>query len=373
MHFLKRRAQVLTLALGCAWLGEPSLLRASALDDLINAAGHGLPNVPDVPPPERVDGPDTDDSGYDYAEEERQRQAQAEAERQAQAERERREQEERERQRAEQARLEEERQRLERERLAREEQERVRREAEARRVRLRQQAAAARQHWVGEDERNRAAFDDVFNDSGTAAAAAGDPNVVDLSSARTLAPSLLRGQRAPGPSLRTKPPPLPAPEFTVSSALSPPEPTVLPFWRPDWERKLADMGFAYASLYLKAKIDGLGSIPEMLKDSLDLRKKLARRFTDHVETVFATAQLATNPDADLGALSDRAERQFRAFAAAVDEDARNGIRDTIATTGGGALGEGTEAAEYGVAAGREHLQDLQELKKWGDENPSRRP
>ncbi len=367
MHPMKRRAQVLVLALGCALAGGQVLLGGSALDDLINAGGRGLPNVPDVPPPERVDGPDTDDSDRAEAEAERQREAQAEAERRAQAERERREQAERERQRLEQERLEQERQRLERERLAREEQERLRREAEARRQRLRQQAADARQHWVGEDERNRAAFDDVFGNSTTAGG--GDPNVVDLSTAHSLTPSLLRGQRTAGPTLRTKPPPLPPAEFTIPAGAEAPEPRVLPFWRPDWERKLTDMGFAYASMYLKSKIDGLGSIPEMLKDSLDLRKKLGRRFTDHIENVFAAAQLATDPDANLGALSDRTERQFRSFAAAVDEDARNGIRDTIATTGGGSLGEGAEAAEFGVAAGREHLQDLQELKKWAEENP----
>lgn len=364
---MKQRAPVLALALGFALLGGPPQLQATALDDLINAAGQGLPNVPDASPPQRVDGEDTGDTGsdYDYAEQERQRAAQAEAERQAQAAREQREREERERQRLEQ-------ERLERERLAREEQERLRREAEARRARLRQQAVTARQHWIGEDERNRAAFDDVFANSAPAAAAEGDANVVDLSTARTFTPALLRGASPPGPSLRIKPPPLPPAEFTLSSAMAAPEPSVLPFWRPDWERKLTDMGFAYASLYLKSKIDGLGSIPEMLKDSLDLRKKLGRRFTDHLNNVFATAQLATDPHADLGALADRAERQFRSFAAAVDEDARNGVRDTIATTGGGALGDGAEAAEFGIAAGREHLQDLQELKKWCDENPPRR-
>jgi len=361
---MKQRAPVLGLALGFALLGGPPPLQATALDDLINAAGQGLPNVPDASPPQRVDGEDTGDSGYDYGEEERLRQAQAA--------REQREREERERQRLEQERLEKERQRLERERLAREEQERLRREAEARRTRLRQQAATARQHWIGEDERNRAAFDDVFANSAPAAAAEGDANVVDLSTARTFTPALLRSASPPVPSLRIKPPPLPPPEFTLSSAPAAPEPVVLPFWRPDWERKLTDMGFAYASLYLKAKIDGLGSIPEILKDSLDLRTKLGRRFTDHLDNVFATAQLATDPHADLGALADRAERQFRSFAAAVDEDARNGVRDTIATTGGGALGDGAEAAEFGIAAGREHLQDLQELKKWCDENPPRR-
>ncbi len=362
---MKRRAQILGTVLGGVLLCAPLPLRATALDDLINAAGQGLPNVPDASPPQRVDGEDTGDSDYDYGEEERLRQAQE------QAAREQREKEERERQRLEQERLEKERQRLERERLAREEQERLRREAEARRARLRQQAAAAHQHWLGEDERNRAAFDDVFADSGTAAAE-GDPGAVDLSNARALVPTLLRGAPTPQPSLRIKAPPLPPPEFTVPAGTEAPEPAVLPFWRPDWERKLADMGFAYASMYLKARIDGLGSIPEMLKDSLDLKKKLGRRFTDHLENVFATAQLATRPDADLGALSDRAERQFRSFAAAVDEDARNGIRDTIATTGGGALGDGAEAAEFGIAAGREHLQDLQELEKWCADNPARR-
>ena len=364
---MTRRRPLLVLAFAFLLLGGRAPLWSSALGDLINAAGQGLPNVPDASPPERVDGDERDDSGDYYREIERQREA--EAERQAQAAREQRLREELERQRLEQQRLEQERQRLERERLAREEQERQRREAQARQLRLRQQAAAARTQWLADDQRLGAAFDDIF---GGADSTGSDPAVVDLTHSRTLRPALLRGGAAPGPSLRIRPPPLPAPQIIVPADEKPPEPTVITFWRPDWERKLTDMGFAYASMYLKTKIDGLGSIPEMIKDSLDLRQKLARRFDDHLKGVFATAQLATDPHADLGALSDRAEKQFQSFAAAVDEDARNGIRDSIATTGGGSLGDGAEAAEFGIAAGREHLQDLQELKKWCDENPARR-
>lgn len=351
---MNRHVRSLVLVLGCSLLGLPLPLRAAAIDQLRNLAGGSVPAVPEPSGPSPVE-----DSGGGQSTATNSAAADAAAEAEADAELDRLE-----------AEYLAKQERAEKERLAREEQEGKQREEAARQERLRTLAAAAHQQWLATDERNGAAFDDVFA-PGSDAVAASDPNVVDLSSSSPSVPPHLRGNAAGRPP-RLKPVPPPVPDFTLMpEAEEPPPPTA--FWWPDFERKTNDTAFACASMYLKSKVRGLGSIPEKIKDSLDLRKKLSERFTQHIESVFAIAGEATDSRANWSVLADRSETQFKAFGAAVDEESRNGIRDTLATSGSGALPEdGAEAAEFGISAGREHLQDFQEYKKWCDENRKKR-
>jgi len=353
---MNRHARALVLALGCSLLGLPEPLRAAAIDQLRNLAGGSAPSVPEPSGPSPVE-----DSGGGQSTATNNAAADAAAAAEADAELDRLE-----------AEYQAQQERAEKERLAREEQERKRREEEARQERLRTQAAAAHQQWLATDERNGAAFDDVFAHSAAAGdGAANDPNVVDLSSSSPSATPHLRSNAAGRPR-RLKPAPPPVPDFTLMPAADDPPPPPA-FWWPDFERKTNDTAFACVSMYLKSKVRGLGTIPEKIKDSLELRKKLSERFTQHIESVFAIAGQATDPSANWSVLAERSETQFKVFASAVDEEARNGIRDTLATSGSGALPEdGAEAAEFGISAGREHLQDFQEYKKWCDENRRRR-
>ena len=368
---MKIPPRYLALLLCGGLLGATPSAPASGLSDLIDAAGRGLPDVPEPPEPTRVDDPDTDSPTQDppeeeSAHEEELRLQQAEQERLAQEAQARREKEEAER-----------RAKAEQERVAREEQARREaqlqreREEKARQERLRQQAAAARVQWASEDEKNDAAFDDILSIPGGADAAGGDPNVVDLSDSTHLVPALLGGG-PPRVSLRIKPPPLPTPEFTLPATGSERElPEPPPRWHPDWEGKFKDLGFAYASMYLKDKIDGLASIPELVKDSLDLKKKLNEHCNEYLGSLFSTASQAANPRANYAILADQAEERFQGFAAAVDEDARSGIRNNLATTSSGALPEGSDVAEVGIGMGQSQLQDVQELKKWSEANKPR--
>jgi len=366
-------ARYLGLALCGGLLWTPVSAPASGLSDLLNAAGQGLPNVPEPPAPTPVGDSGTGSGNQNAQNDDSARQ---EALRQQRAEQERREKEEQERrEKEEQARRDKEEQerraKEEQERRAREEEARRLREEQARQERLRQQAAAARVQWAAADQQNSAAFDDIFNAPAGGGAAVGDPNVVDLSDATHLVPALLRGG-APRISLRSKPPPPPEAEVTSTSAGSEPEPPPrLPQWHPDWEQKLTDLGFAYASLYLKDKVDGLASLPELVKDSLDLKKKLNDHCTNYLGAIFSTATQAANPRANYAVLAAEAETHFQTFAANADEDARSGLRNNLATTSSGALPEGSGAAEVGIGLGQAQLQDVQELKKWGDANQSR--
>ena len=388
---MSRSAYYLRLALCSGLLWIPRSVSASALGDLMDAAGQRMPNVPEPPEPTREDD-DNDRSERRNPrqeredEEERQRQAaqwqqqQAEQERQQQAERaqqeETRRQEEMRQRQEEAARQEQLRQaRLEQERRdqeerARQEALRRQREEEARQARLRAQAAAARSQWVNADAKNEGAFDDIFAASSGAGSSGNDPNVVDLTDATNLTPALLRGG-GPRVSLRIKPPPLPEPEATVDFRGQPPEPPAPPpQWHLDPNGKLTDLGFAYASMYLKSKVDGLASIPELTKDALDLRKRLTEHCTSYLDNLFATARQAANPNADLGALSERTWKTFETAAGNFDEDARRGAQNAGATTSSGALPEGSSSAELGIGTGQAQIQDTQELKKWGDEHAS---
>ncbi len=444
------RLFVLLLVSG-ALLRFPAHAPASALDDLTDAAGQGLPNVPEPPAPTPAD-----DDGY-AERRERYRQMQEEEEREKEArrqqweqearerqerdererqEREAREQDERERQnemrreqqrrdqesrddrrredeeeaadrRAEYRRQQQEQQlqaqqqrrdqeerarqeelrrqqeererqeRLRQEQLARERREaeerarqealRRQREEEARQARLRAQAAAARSQWAADDERNGSAFDDIFG-----GAAANDPDTVDLTTATGRTPALLRGGGSPV-SLRTKPPPVPRPEATLDRLEDPPEPPPPPpRWQLDLKSKLTDLGFAYVSMYLKSKVDGLASIPELTKDAFDLHKRLREHTNGYLDHLFATAGQATDPNADLGALSDRHWSNVQTVAANYDEDARRAAQNNVATTSSGAHPEGSPAAEVGIGQGQAQLQDTQELVKWCEEHPSER-
>ena len=352
---MNRPLRILAFALGCGLCTLPPTLNAGAMDQLRNMAGGSVPGVPEPSGPSPVEDAS---GGQSSADTEAADNAAAEAAAQAELDR-------------LEAELRAKQEREEQERLAREEQERQRRAEAERQEKLRQQAATARQQWAAQDERNGAAFDDVFAPA-SSGGSAGDPNTVDLSHVGPHpAPQLPGGGPARPKRMRAQPPPVP--DFTLvdtPEALPPPP----QWWWPDFERKTNDTAFAYASMYLKTKIEGLGSLPEKLKDSLDLREKLSARFTQHIESVFDIAGQAADPRANWAVLAERSEKEFQAFGAAVDEDARNGIRDTIATSGSGSLPEdGADVAEYGISAGREHLQDLQERQKWCDEHRKKRP
>ena len=455
---MKKPARLFILLLvSGALLRFPAHAPASALDDLTNAAGQGMPNVPEPPAPTRADDDDyaARRERYRQMQEEEEREREARRQRWEQEARERRERDERERQQREareqadrerqdemrreqqrrdqenrdnrqraaedeqedrraeyrrqeqqqqlqarqqlqaqqQRRDQEERARqeeLRRQQAERERQERIRqeqlarerreaeerarqealrrqREEEARQARLRAQAAAARSQWAADDERNGGAFDDIF-----AGPAANDPNTVDLTTATGRTPAILRGGGSPV-SLRIKPPPVPRPEATVDRLEEPPEPPPPPpRWQLDLNSKLTDLGFAYVSMYLKSKVDGLASIPELTKDALDLHKRLREHTTGYLDKLFATAGQAADPNADLGALSDRTWSNFQNAAANFDEDAHRGMQNNAATMSGGSLPEGSHAAEVGIGQGQAQLQDTQELVKWCEEQPFER-
>jgi hypothetical protein len=352
---MNRPLRILAVALGCGACALPPRLNAGAWDQLQNMAGGSVPSVPEPSGP-KSDGDSS--GGQSSSDAESADDAAAEAEAQAELDR-------------LEAELRAKQEREEQARLAREEQERQQRAEAERQEKLRQQAAAARQQWAAQDEKNGAAFDDVFARASTGGDV-GDPNTVDLShTGPHPTPQLPGGGPMRPKRLRAQPPPVP--DFTLVDTPEPlPPPTR--WWWPDFKRKTNDMAFAYASMYLKSKIEGLGSLPEKLKDSLDLREKLSARFTQHLESVFDIAGQAADPRSNWAVLAERSEKEFQAFGAAVDEDARNGIRDTIATSGSGSLPEdGADVAEYGISAGREHLQDLQERQKWCDEHRKKRP
>ncbi len=437
---------IVVLAAGSGLLWLPARAPASALDDLRDAAGRDLPNVPEpsAPTPDDDDGYAERRERYRQMQEEEEREKEARRQQWEQEARERQERDERERQedqrrqqeesdrrdeqrreqqvrdqedhysrqreedeevvqqadqrREEQQRLQAEQQRrdqaenarqaelrrqkeaarlerLRQEQLAkerREQEERARQEAlrrqqeeEARQARLRAQAAAARAQWAADDERNGNSFDDIF-----AGATESDPNVVDLSDSTSLTPALLRGG-GPHVSLRIKPPPLPRPEVTMEVSNDPRElPPPPPRWHPDMKGKLTDLGFAYVSMYLKSKVDGLASIPELAKDAVDLRKRLGEHTTGYLDGLFATARQATDPNANLGALSERTWTRFERAAADYDEDARRGMQNNAATMSSGSLPEGSSAAEVGIGQGQAQLQDVQELRKWTEEHGS---
>lgn len=352
---MNRPLRILALAFGCGACALPPTLNAGAWDQLQNMAGGSVPGVPEPSGPSPAEDSSGGQSSSDAGSAD-----DAAADAAAQAELERLE-----------AELRAKQERAEQERLAREEQERQQRAEAERQEKLRQQAAAARQQWATQDEKNGAAFDDVFAPA-SSGSNAGDPNTVDLSNlGQHPTPQLLGGGPVRPKRLRAQPPPVPDFILVDTPEALPPPPD---WWWPDLKRKTNDMAFAYASMYLKDKIKGLGSIPEKLKDSLDLREKLSERFTGHIEAVFGIAGQAADPRSNWAVLAERSEREFQAFGAAVDEDARNGIRDTIATSGSGSLPEdGADVAEYGIGAGREHLQDLQERQKWCDEHRKKRP
>lgn len=345
---------------GCLLCAPPQIL-GSALDDLRNAAGQGLPDVPMPSGPTRVDDSDDRQSSQESQntqDNENQRQEQL---RQQQAEQARQE----ELQRQELARQ----QQAEKERLAKIEQERQeelqrQREEQERQEKLRreQAAVAARAHWANDDEKNANAFDDVFADSSGAGTNGDATNVVDLTDATKLVPSILRGGGAKV-SLRIKPPPLPEPESTVTSIPEEQEFAPPPKWHVDWDGKLKDLGFAYASMYLKSKVEGLASIPELAKDSLDLKKKLNTHVSEYLERVFSTAGQAANPNADDAALADQTWSHFQTAAADIDEDARSGIHNNLATTSSGVVPEDSPAGA-GIGIAQTQMQDTAELKKW---------
>jgi hypothetical protein len=384
---VKRSAQTLAVVLCSGLLLVSPAARASALDDLMNAAGQGMPNVPEPSGPSRADDDSDDrDNRRNRQEEEQERQEQLrqqrwEEQRQQQAEQARqealrRQREEAERQAELQRQAERERQeRAARERREREERERQEalrraREAQERLERQRHQAAvAARAQWTADDQKNEAAFDGLLSPPGTPD---NDPNVVDLTDATHLTPVLLR-DGGPRVSLRIKPPPLPQPELILDPRREAPEPPPPPpQWELDLKGKLTDLGFAYASMYLKSKVEGLASIPELAKDAVDLRKRLTEHCTSYLDNLFRTAREAADPRANYAVLSDRTWNQFQTASANFDEDARRGVQNNVATTSSGALPEGT-AAEVGIGMGQAQLQDTQELKKWGDEHASDAP
>jgi hypothetical protein len=375
---MKKRARCLSLGLvlcgGLLW--TPPSAPASALDDLTNAAGQGLPNVPMPSEPTREDGPDDRQTNQEAQNEENQRQEQL---RQQQAEQERREQAEQAREEAlrrekkeQEARQEQLRQQqAEQERLAKAEQERQeelrrQREEQERQEKLRreQAAVAARAHWSNDDEKNANAFDDIFAATSGTGTGRDDPNVVDLTDAGRLVPAILRGG-GPKVFLRIKPPPLPEPESTVTSIPEEPEFAPPPKWHVDWDGKLKDLGFAYASMYLKSKVEGLASIPELAKDSLDLKKKLNTHVSEYLERVFSTAGQAANPNANDAALADQTWSHFQTSAADIDEDARSGIHNNLATTSSGGVPEDSPAGA-GIGIAQTQMQDTAELKKWAE-------
>jgi hypothetical protein len=153
-------------------------------------------------------------------------------------------------------------------------------------------------------------------------------------------------------------------------ATDPPQPP--PQWELDLKGKLTDLGFAYVSIYLKSKVDGLASVPELAKDAVDLRKRLSEHCTSYLDNLFRTAREAADPRANYAVLSERAWGHFQTAADNLDEDARRGVQNNVATTSSGALPEGT-AAEVGIGMGQAQQQDTQELKKWGDEHASDAP
>jgi hypothetical protein len=368
---MKKTARCLGLVLCGGLLWFPPSALASALDDLTDAAGQGLPNVPMPSEPTRVDDPNDRQSNQDAQNDEAQRQEQlrqqqAEQQRQEQAEQAR--QEELRRQQEEQKRQEQLRQlRAEQERQARVERERQealrrQREEQERLEKLRRETAAveARASWATQDEKNSNAFDDVFAATSGPDTFRDSPNSVGLTDASAI---LSRGGSKG--ALRIKPPPLPKPDFVLVASREDPESAETPRWHIDWDGRLKDLRFAYISMYLKSKIEGLASIPEMLKDSLDLKKKLNTHVSDYLKRLFSVAGESTDPNADDAALAEKAWNNFHTAAANIDEDARDGIRNNLGTTSGGALPEDSPAAA-GIGIGQQQLQDTAERKKWGE-------
>jgi len=111
-------------------------------------------------------------------------------------------------------------------------------------------------------------------------------------------------------------------------------------------------------------VDGLASIPELVKDSLDLKKKLNAHVSEYLERLFSVAGQAANPNADDAALAEETWRNFQTSASNFDEDARSGIRNNLATTSGGVVPEDS-AAGAGIGIAQAQLQDTEERKKWG--------
>jgi flagellar biosynthesis GTPase FlhF len=359
---MKRPAWRLGLVLFGGLLCTTQPILASALDDLKDAAGQGLPDVPTPSGPTRVDDSDDRESSQESQnaqnnENQRQeqlRQKQAEQARQEELHRQQEEEQRQEQLRQKQAEIERQ-EKLRRQREEKERQEKLRRE---------QAAVAARAHWSNDDKKNANAFDDVFADPSCANTNGDASNAVDLTDATKLVPTILRGAGA-RVSLRIKPPPLPEPESTVASIPEEPEFAPPPKWRVDWDGKLRELGFAYASMYLKSKVEGLASIPELAKDSLNLKKKLNAHVSQYLERVFSTAGQVANPNADVAALADQTWSHFQTAAADIDEDARSGIQNNLGTTSGGAVPEDSPAGA-GIGIAQTQVQDTAEVKKWAE-------
>ena len=347
---MRCRCLVIVICGGLLWI--PPSVRASALDDLTNAAGQGLPDVPMPSEPTRVDDTDDRPANQNAQNNQNQSQEQLRQERAEQAHQEELRLQKEEQERQEQLRQ----QKAEQERLAKLERER---QAELRR----QAAAAARTQWAAEDEKNGNAFDEILAVPTGARNAADDPNRVDLTDATRFGSTTLHAGKSKV-SRRGKPPPLPEPESIVVSHSGEPEIAPPPRWHIDWDGKLTDLGFAYASSYLKSKVDGLASIPELVKDSLDLKKKLNAHVSEYLERLFSVAGQAANPNADDAALAEETWRNFQTSASNFDEDARSGIRNNLATTSGGVVPEDS-AAGAGIGIAQAQLQDTEERKKWG--------
>ena len=209
---------------------------------------------------------------------------------------------------------------------------------------------------------------------------ANDPNVVDLRGVTNPTPALLRGTTNPTPAESGAPaglqqgaayvPPsvtpsqaslIPKPNYTLRADIllaykgeEPPE------WHPDWMRKLKDMGFDYTSMYIKSRVRGLASIPELTKDSLDLRKTFNKHLTEYLKQLFTTAGEAANPNANYTALEERVSDQWQRFATHVDEDAKDGIQNNVNTGSSEVVPEGSPEAA-GIGTGHEQLNDLKDL------------
>jgi hypothetical protein len=159
-------------------------------------------------------------------------------------------------------------------------------------------------------------------------------------------------------SLRVKPPPIPEDECTLPLASDSPPVNGWSLstraWSPDWEGKATDMGFAYVSMWLKSRVEGLASIPELTKDSLDFRKKLGDNIDEFMKKQFGVMVKATNPNADLGRMADESWSSFQTSAAKMDSSVRNAVQNNLSTTA--PVPEGSSAGA-GIETGRVLLQD----------------
>jgi hypothetical protein len=205
-------------------------------------------------------------------------------------------------------------------------------------------------------------------------ASASDPSVVDLRGSSGVVQML----QQPTPVIVNRRSPT-ITRSTMRAPATPPgdgtwqeiEPTPEP--RNEWwthmrsysKEKMTDMGLAYLFMGIKEaggdSVPAFASLPDKIKEALDLKKKIAEHITESVRSTLSIAGEATYSGANYSVLVNRSSNSLEANAGDLKDDANSGAANSFLINVGPE--DPTAATGIGIAQGLHS--DLPGWLKWG--------